>query len=370
MRQGVINLAHEGHRGIVATKRALRERVWFPMLDQMVEFALKDYPQCQLVSREDPPALLQMSELPDGVWHHVAVDFFRPLQSGKYILVIMNEYSCFPIAHLITSTKATTTIPVLDEVFTAWGIPKVVKTDNGPPVNGQEFAAFAKHLHFRHRKITPLWLQANGMVERFMATLKKTIQQAELLKCDVQVALNEVLRAYRTTPHTTTGQCPATLMLGRTVRTRIPTWENAVSDLSQDSEHEELAARDQLKKEKMKEYADRRRKAAQPSIHEGDWILVRQEQQKKADCRYHACPLLVTKQKGTMITAVSEDKRLARNVTHFQKCTPNVREAMTAPHSVAKGDAPESVSDHRPSTSPDETERAAQEAHLRPQRTH
>lgn len=52
-------------------KRALQEQIWFPTLDQMVELTLKDCPQCQLVSREDPPAPLQMSELLDGVWQHV-----------------------------------------------------------------------------------------------------------------------------------------------------------------------------------------------------------------------------------------------------------------------------------------------------------
>ena len=110
---------------------------------------------------------------------------------------------------------------MLDKVFAAWGIPRVIKTDNGPPFNGHEFRDYANDLSFKPRKITPLWPQANGMVERFMSTLKKTIQQAELTRRDTQAALNEVLQAYRTTLHSTTGKCPATLMLGRTPRTRI-----------------------------------------------------------------------------------------------------------------------------------------------------
>lgn len=157
LRQGTANLAHEGHRGVVATKKALRERVWFPSLDQMVETTLQDCPQCQLVGREEPHSPLQMSDLPDGVWQQVAIDFFGPLKSGKYIIVIMDEYSRFPITQQVPSTRATAVIPVIDEAFAAWGIPTVVKTDNGPPFNGHEFTEFARHLNFKHRIITPMW---------------------------------------------------------------------------------------------------------------------------------------------------------------------------------------------------------------------
>lgn len=124
----------------------------------------------------------------------------------------------------------------------------MVKTDNGPPFNGQEFAAFTRHLNFRHQKITPLWPQANGTVERFMATIKKTMQQAELARRDIQPALNEVLWAYRTMPHSTTNQCPATLMLGRVPHTRIPTTDAVIQSRTTTSDHETLVELDRIKK--------------------------------------------------------------------------------------------------------------------------
>ena len=37
LRRQTIDLAHESHRGIIATKKALREKVWFPGLNRMVE---------------------------------------------------------------------------------------------------------------------------------------------------------------------------------------------------------------------------------------------------------------------------------------------------------------------------------------------
>ena len=38
----------------------------------------------------------------------------------------------------------------------------VVKSDNGPPFNGYEFAQFADYLGFKHSKVTPLWPEVNG----------------------------------------------------------------------------------------------------------------------------------------------------------------------------------------------------------------
>ena len=53
----------------------------------------------------------------------------------------------------------------------------MVKSDNGPPFNGDEFAKFAQVLGFKHRKATPLWPSANGEVERFVNTLHQSCEE-------------------------------------------------------------------------------------------------------------------------------------------------------------------------------------------------
>ena len=85
------------------------------------------------------------------------------------------------LIQIVHSTAAKAVIPKLDRIFAAYGIPKVVKSNNGPPFNGHEFAQFANYLGFKHRKVTPLWPEANGEVERFM------INDCELETRDVPV---------------------------------------------------------------------------------------------------------------------------------------------------------------------------------------
>ena len=143
-----------------------------------------------------------MSPLPKKAWSEISTDF-ADLPSGEHLLVVINDYSKFPEVEIVSSTSAQQVIPKRDRIFSSFGVPDTVRTDNGPPFNSREFADFTNYLGFKHRKVTP-WPQANGEVERYMKTLKKVYRRQELYK---------FLRNYRATPHTTTGVPPATLLL-------------------------------------------------------------------------------------------------------------------------------------------------------------
>ena len=107
-----------------------------------------------------------MTQLPSGPWEEVSIDFCEV--AGHYVLVVIDDYSRFPETEIVHYNAAKAVIPKLDRIFAAYGIPKVVKSDNGPRFNGHEFAQFANYLGFKHSKVTPLWPEANGEVERFM----------------------------------------------------------------------------------------------------------------------------------------------------------------------------------------------------------
>ncbi len=94
-------------------------------------------------------------------------------------MVILDDYTRFPVLEILTSTSSKAVIPRLYNVFSTMGVPSIVKTDNGPPFNGHEFSQFAEYLGFRHRKITPLHPIANGHAERFMQPLAKMHKNRE-----------------------------------------------------------------------------------------------------------------------------------------------------------------------------------------------
>ena len=65
LQEKVILLAHEGHKGLVKTKQLLREKVWFPGIDQLTKRMIQT---CLLLrqanSQDNYPVPLQMSQLP------------------------------------------------------------------------------------------------------------------------------------------------------------------------------------------------------------------------------------------------------------------------------------------------------------------
>ena len=99
---------------------------------------------------------------------------------GQTLLLVVDVYSRFPFVEPVLSTSASAVTPKLDQLFSTFGAPRVVKSDNGPLFNGEEFAKFARVLGFKHRKVTPLRPRANGEVERFVKTWKKCIKAAKV----------------------------------------------------------------------------------------------------------------------------------------------------------------------------------------------
>ena len=149
-------------------------------------------------------------------------------------------------------------IPKLDNIFSTFGIPKKIRSDNGPPFNGNEFANFADELGIVHRKVMPLWPEANGEVERFMQTLGKTIRTAAAERKPWQPAVVTFLRNYRATPHPATGRSPAELMFGRANRTKMPDLQHA----------------DHVYKERIKAAADERRRTREHNLKVGDKVFL------------------------------------------------------------------------------------------------
>ena len=158
----VIDLAHEGHQGIVRTKQLLREKVYFPGIDKLVEKTCKSCIPCLASTPKTVFETLQMTELPLNVWENLSVQFTGPFPNGYYLMVVVDEYSRFPIVEHLTSLTAKAVIPLLDKVFSI----------------SEDFRQFAKTLGFKHRKITPLWPRANAESERFMKTIGKAIRAA------------------------------------------------------------------------------------------------------------------------------------------------------------------------------------------------
>ena len=73
----------------------------------MVENMVKFCHACQMVTYKPKREPLWMSPLPTGPWRELSADFGE-IHSGKYLLVITDDYSRFPVVEITTSASANT----------------------------------------------------------------------------------------------------------------------------------------------------------------------------------------------------------------------------------------------------------------------
>ena len=250
----------------------------------MVEDKVKKCIPCQAATTENTerPEPLKMTPLPSSPWKEVAVDFIGPYASREYLLVVVDEYSRYPEVEVVSSTSAKATIPKLVAIFARQGTPDVVKTDNGPPFHGNEFAKFASYLGFSHRRVTPLWPRANGEVERLNRTLGKVIRTAETEGVSWKQHLQKFLRQYRATPHSTTRTSPSEALNSRKLKCELPEFQSPIHAHHHDNFMRERDAKQKLK---MKMRTDTLLHAKPSNLQPGDTVLVRQP--KKPSIPHH-----------------------------------------------------------------------------------
>ncbi len=278
LQQKAIKLCHEGHMGIVKTKKLLRSKVWFPGIDSQVQAEISGCIPCQgSIAGKVQRNPLQMTILRTGPWRHASADFSGPLPSGEAILVVTDTYSRYPEVEIVTSTSAKSVLPAFDKIFTTHGIPQVIKTDHH---------STEKHSGNSQQKrdsitieLTPRWPEANGQVENFMKNINKVIRTADICGKDWKRGLYAYLLNYHDTVHPSTGQSLYTLSSGRTIRTKIPTAARKDERLQK-----QVQIHDQQEKAKAKA-ADESRGTAPHKFREGDTVLVRQQKQ---NCLRHS----------------------------------------------------------------------------------
>ena len=191
-----MQLAHEGCQGECKTKALIRSKVWFPGTDAAVTETVQRCIPCQANTSRRRVEPLNMSDLPRGPWLNLNIDFCGPLLLGQYLLVMIDEYFRFPVVDVLRSTAAERVIPVVDKVFCTYGYPEVNKSDNGPLFNSQAWKRFVNICGVRHRKITPLWPQANAQVQSFNKPLMKAIRAAKIQGHSWTNALHQFLGVY------------------------------------------------------------------------------------------------------------------------------------------------------------------------------
>jgi len=119
------------------------------------------------------------------------------------MLIIVDAYSKWLEVKVTNITSSSATIRILDELFTTYGIPITVVSDNSIQFTSSEFKEFLRTSGVNYHKLTaPYHPSTNGQAERYVQTVKDALKMMAIITNTFQRNLNEFLRQYRRMTHT------------------------------------------------------------------------------------------------------------------------------------------------------------------------
>ena len=226
---------HEGHLGVVKMKALAQSYMWWLGMDREIVQVAKGCTGCHNLQNNPKIAPLHSWEWPARPWQRIHIDFAGPFL-GKMFLIIVGAHSKWPEVVPMTTTSATRTIEELRRLFATHGLPEQLVSDNGSQFTADEFGEFLRSNGIKHIRSAPYHPATNGLAERFVQTFKQALCAALTEKKSICWKL----MAYRTTPHATTGETPAMLLMGINIRTKLnvlkPNIRKRVEDKQQDQE--------------------------------------------------------------------------------------------------------------------------------------
>ena len=216
MRKELLTILHQGHQGIEAIKNRARYAIYWPNINGQLEDVVKKCDVCQEHQRHYSAEPLMKHEIPQEPWSKVGTDLFS-IGGKDYIIIVDYMSKYFDVTEL-TDQTAMSAITHTKVIFSKFGIPKEVISDNGPCYNSKEYAKFAKSWDFKHTTSSPGYPCSNGMVERTIQTVKRTIKKCIKNHEDINLALLTL----RATNRKGFKSSPGEIMMNRNFRTPLP----------------------------------------------------------------------------------------------------------------------------------------------------
>ena len=209
---------HEIHPGMCRMKALARDFTWWPGMDVEIEEMVRHCDTCQKNQTNPGAAPSHPWEYARAPWERLHIDHGGPV-GGKLFLVVVDSYSKWVEAEIVSSTSSEVTIATLRKLFATHGLPAVIVSDNAPGFSSEEMASFMSRNGIRHVFSAPYHPASNGQAE---ATVKKV--KAGLLNLgegDIETRVCRILFRDHITPQTTTGHSPAELLFNRRLRSAL-----------------------------------------------------------------------------------------------------------------------------------------------------
>ena len=227
--------------------------------------------------------------------------------------MVMDYYSRFIEILSLVGTTSLVVIQKLKSVFVRWGIPEQLVSDNGTQFKSAWFEDFTAKYGFRHTTSSPHHHQANGAAESGVRISKRILKQEDPFLA---------LMAYRATSIPATGKTPSEVIMGRQIRTTLPSITKVLEPKL--TCHAAVKKADAETKKSYKESFDRRNGTRElPQLQPGDWVRTKLDTEKQ----WSTEAKVVNKDQSPRSYIIDSGGRmLRRNRRHLRRIPPPTSE--------------------------------------------
>ena len=211
---------HSTHIGITKMKSLARQYCYWKGIDADIEKMVKECKPCCDTRNAPAKAPMHIWEPPTAPWQRLHMDYAGPFQ-GHHYFILVDAYTKW--AEVYTSTSAptsTSTIRYLCDIFSRYGLPEILASDNATIFKSKEFIDFCQKNRIQQKFCAPGHPATNGQAERTVQTIKNKLKRLTDAPGTIQQKVMEILFKYRDTP-LANGETPAERFFGRKIRTKL-----------------------------------------------------------------------------------------------------------------------------------------------------
>ena len=262
---------HEGHQGQERCKSLARQSVYWRGMGNDIMRMVSECSECLLRRKAPAREPLIPHDIPDKPWQKLACDIFQ-YGGRKYQLVVDYHSKWVEVKYFGNEPTSRSVVNHIREVCARFGWPFEICSDGGPTYTAREFQEMCRKMDIKHTLSSAHNPRSNGQVERKIQFIKDLIA-----KCGAE-GFTEALLQYRATPLGPGLGSPAELVMNRTLRTRIPSIEDAgylrapMENRTDERHYHERVLENQ---NIIKSYHDKVCKESNKSYRPGDFVRYR-----------------------------------------------------------------------------------------------
>lgn len=214
----IVDMLHEQHLGIVRMKQLARRYFFWPGLSAEIEQKAKSCEACKSFNVDTARKIFIPWPEPHVPFERVHIDFFH--LDSRTFLIMVDSFSRWVEVVTMRKTDAQCVIDALFLIFTKFGDPRTLVSDNGPPFNSAEFKSYCDKAQIKLLHSPPYNPQSNGTAERWVRTVKEMMKK-NLSTSFSESRLQHLLFTLRNSPTTDGDLIPSQRILAFKPRDRF-----------------------------------------------------------------------------------------------------------------------------------------------------